>query len=67
MLDIGLYERKIEEDRKKIEERKKNSMIMTLASEKPFSFLNRQTKKKTKEQREEFIFKAKPIPWFCSV
>lgn len=40
---------------------------MTLANEKPFSFQNRKTNKKTKEEREEFTFKAKPIPWFCSV
>lgn len=40
---------------------------MTLANEKPFSFENRKTNKKTKEEREDFVFKAKPIPWFCSV
>lgn len=42
-------------------------MIMTLANEQPFSFLNRKTNKKTKQEREQFIFKAKPIPWYCSV
>ena len=55
------------EQQKKNEDRKKSSMIMTLANEPPFSFENRKVQKKTKEQRQEFIFQAKPIPWFCSV
>ena len=46
--DENLYERMLEEDQKRIEERKKNSMIMTLAAERPFSFENRKVQKKTK-------------------
>ena len=67
VMEVGLFEKMMEDQRKKNEERKKCSMIMTLANEKPFSFLNRKTNKKTKEEREHFTFKAKPIPWFCSV
>lgn len=40
---------------------------MTLANERPFSFENRKVQKKTQREREEFTFKAKPIPWYCSV
>lgn len=43
---------------------------MTLANERPFSFQNRdnqKARKKTHQEREEFIFKAKPVPWYCSV
>lgn len=40
---------------------------MTLANERPFSFLDRKVNKKNKQQREQYIFKAKPIPWYCSV
>ena len=57
----------LEDDTKKIEERKKSNMIITLANQQPFSFLDRKTNKKTKEEREQFAFKAKPIPWYCSV
>lgn len=42
----------LEDDRKRIDERKKNNMIITLANEQPFSFLNRKTNKKTREERE---------------
>ena len=42
-------------------------MIKTLANEKPFSFYNRKNNKKTKEEREKFVFKAKPLPWHCTV
>ena len=55
------------EQHKKNEDRKRSSMIMTLANEKPFSFESRKTNKKTKQERENFVFKAKPIPWYCSV
>lgn len=41
----------LEENQKKIEERKKSCMIMTLANEQPFSFLNRKTNKKNKQER----------------
>jgi hypothetical protein len=37
------------EQQKKNEDRKKSSMIMTLANERPFSFENRKVQKKTKE------------------
>ena len=36
--DPNLYERMLDEDQKRIEERRKHSMIMTLANERPFSF-----------------------------
>jgi hypothetical protein len=42
-------------------------MIMALASEQPFKFMSRKANKKTKQEREKFVFKAKPIPWFCAV
>jgi hypothetical protein len=65
--EVGLFERMQDEQRRKNEERKKCSMIMTLANERPFSFEGRKANKKNREEREEFVFRAKPIPWFCSV
>lgn len=44
--------------------------MITLATEKPFSFQKRdkeKARKKTHQERQEFVFKAKPVPWFCSV
>jgi hypothetical protein len=55
------------EQLKKNEDRKRSSMIMTLANERPFSFENRTLNRKTKQEREEFVFKANPIPWHCTV
>ena len=67
VMAVGLYEKIREDQLKKNEERKRCSMIMTLANEKPFGFETRKVNKKTKQEREEFIFHAKPIPWYCSV
>lgn len=39
------------EQQKKNEDRKRSSMIMTLANERPFSFENRKITKKTKQER----------------
>ena len=36
--EVGLFEKMMEQQQKKNEERKRCSMIMTLANEKPFSF-----------------------------
>jgi hypothetical protein len=48
---------------------KKNSKILTLQREKPFSFYLRDNKisKKSAAERKIFKFQANPIPWFCSV
>ena len=64
---MGLYDKIREDQKKKNDERKRCSMIMTLANEQPFSFEKRKANKKTKAEREKFIFTAKPIPWYCSV
>ena len=67
--DKQLYDklRKIEEDRRL--EVKKNSKILTLQREKPFSFYLRDLKKpkKTAQERKQYKMKASPIPWYCSV
>lgn len=52
------------------EEVKKNSKIITMQREKPFSFYNRDTQKIRKKnlyERKQFQFKANPVPWFCSI
>ena len=41
----------LKEDEKRYQERRKNTMIMTLAAERPFSFENRKVQKKTKQER----------------
>lgn len=45
----NLYSQMIEENIRKTEDRKKCSMLLTLANEQPFSFYNRKAQKKTKE------------------
>lgn len=49
---------------------KKNSKIATLQNERPFSFyhrhLQKNIRKKNKFERKTFIFKANPVPWYCS-
>jgi hypothetical protein len=44
----GLYKQMLEDDRKRIEDRKKCSMLLNLANEQPFSFYNRKAPKKSK-------------------
>ena len=61
--------RNMEERRMEV---KKHSKAMTLQNEKPFSFYFREKakegiKKKSKQQRAKFQFKANPIPWFSSL
>ena len=51
VLEVGLYEKMIADQEKKNEERKRSSIIMTLANERPFSFENRKVNKKTKQER----------------
>ena len=50
-------------------------MLVTLANENPFSFDTEKYKteakikahKRNKNERDKYIFKANPIPWYCSV
>lgn len=49
-----------------------NSIAITISREKPFSFYKRdleklKAKKKNRWEREEYVFKANKVPWFCSV
>ena len=54
---------------------KKHSKAMTLQNEMPFSFYfrdkekkqNEEIRRKTKYEREKFVFKAAPVPWFSSL
>ncbi|CAD8106877.1 unnamed protein product [Paramecium primaurelia] len=69
----GLYEKIINDNEKRREEVKKNSVQMTLKNERPFSFYRRdqnsskKPRKKYWEEREKFVFKAKAIPWHVHV
>jgi hypothetical protein len=60
----------IQDQEKRREEVKKNSIAITRANEKPFSFYERD-KDKPKKVKEDFSFKSKQfkaaeVPWFCS-
>lgn len=65
------YDKIIQEQERRREEVKKNSLALTRANEKPFAFYERdKTKeKKFKEDWElkQHKFKANEVPWFCSV
>lgn len=67
--DRSLFSKIIQEQEKRRAEVKKNSKILTLQREKPFSFYLRDSKatKKTPAERKVYQFQANPIPWFCSV
>lgn len=67
VLEVGLYDKINENNEKRRENMKKMSMLASLAVEKPFGFLTREPKarKKNQEERKEFVFKSKPVPWFC--
>ena len=67
-----LLEQINKEQEKRREEIKKNSRIITMQREKPFSFYlrekeNKDIRKKNRFERKEFEFKANPVPWFCSI
>ena len=67
--DRSLFSKIVHEQEKRRAEVKKNSKILTLQREKPFSFYLRDSKatKKTPAERKVYQFQANPIPWFCSV
>ena len=67
--DRSLFSKITHEQEKRRAEVKKNSKILTLQREKPFSFYLRDLKasKKTPAERKVYQFQANPIPWFCSV
>ena len=68
----NLLEKINKEQEARREEIKKNSRIITMQREKPFSFYARDIEKqeirrKNKMERKKFQFKANAVPWFCSV
>jgi len=70
--DRNLLEKINKEQEARREEIKKNSRIITMQREKPFSLYGRDLKKqnirkKNHFERKEFQFKANPVPWFCSI
>lgn len=68
--DHNLYEKIKKNQEQRRAEVKKNSKILTLQREKPFSFYLRdqnKIKKKTNYERKAWKMKARPIPWYCSV
>lgn len=72
MKQRNLLEKINKEQELKREEIKKNSKIITMQREKPFSFYQRDidkqgVRRKNKFERKKFIFKANSVPWFCSV
>lgn len=66
-----LFEKKLKEQEERRAQVKANSVALTIQREKPFSFYTRdknaKAKKKSHLEREDFIFKAKEVPWFCSL
>lgn len=66
--DSHLYEKLLQAELSRRKEVKKNSKVLTLQREAPFSFYFRVPKpKKTQIERKEHYIKARSIPWFCSV
>lgn len=68
----NLLEKINKEQEARREEIKKNSRIITMQREKPFSFYARdiaqqEIRRKNKMERKKFQFKANAVPWFCSV
>jgi len=68
----NLLEQINKEQEKRREEIKKNSRIITMQREKPFSFYlrekeNKEIRKKNRFERKEFQFKANPVPWSCTI
>lgn len=68
----GLFNKITLENQSRREQVKKNSIAITLQREKPFKFYIRdkeksKIKKKNNYERKVFLFKASPIPWFCSI
>lgn len=67
----GLYDKIMTDNERRREEVKKNSMQITLKNERPFSFYKREkhgkARKRYWEEREQFVFKAKAIPWHVHV
>lgn len=68
----NLLEKINKEQEARRKEIKKNSRIITMQREKPFSFYARDIKKqqirrKNRLERKKFQFKANAVPWFCSV
>lgn len=66
----NLFVRLTDEQILRRNEVKKNSKIATLQNERPFSFYKRDiqqnVRKKNNYERKQFIFKANPVPWYCS-
>ncbi|KRX08415.1 hypothetical protein PPERSA_12896 [Pseudocohnilembus persalinus] len=67
-----LFQKLMHNQEKRRADVRANSIAITISREKPFSFYQRdiekmKAKKKNKWEREQFVFKANKVPWFCNV